>query len=146
MTARADCWQRRVCTIAAGLALVISVGWACSAPSSAAARAAPCTEANSQAEMNACWGAEARERAAEVDEAAAAITAVIGELGGSEIADAVRTAQQAWSAYRDAHCATFEARMAGGSAERVAGAVCRERLAAERLAELQVLRNAWAPQ
>lgn len=58
-------------------------------------------------------------------------------------ADALRTAQRAWIAFRDAECALEYARWGAGSMRHVSGATCHLQLTAERAIELRAKREIW---
>lgn len=94
------------------------------------ARAAGCTPAATQAQMNACAGASL----AAADKALNATYArVMARLAGDkEGKQALVTAERAWVAFRDAQCGFETSAARGGSIRPMLAAICRARLTAER--------------
>lgn len=99
---------------------------------------ADCTRAESGAEVRVC----AREalRAAE-QERAAAFDTLLAEIadGRAERVQPLRKAEEAWAAYRDAHCRFVASRFEGGSLQSLLAADCRIALTRARIEDLRCL-------
>lgn len=106
------------------------------APEAAASQ--PCTGAATQRELSACWAHAATQVETDVDRRHRQLSQALQAREGVP-AQALADAQAAWERYRDAACEVHRQRVAGGSIQPTALAVCRWRLAVDRLTELDRL-------
>jgi uncharacterized protein YecT (DUF1311 family) len=109
----------------------------------AAAQESGCGGAMVQSELNACaerdWLAEDARLNAAYERAIAAMREIDGYQTEPGAEEALRTAQRAWVAMRDAHCTAASYHMRGGSAEPLVVFGCRTLLTTQRIADLELL-------
>ena len=103
----------------------------------------PCEQARSQRELTACWATAAKKTEAALAEQLAATESSIEKGGQEEILPLFHDTQHAWEQYRDSQCALQQKRFQGGSAESMAGSICRQRMAKTRIHELRIVRDEW---
>ncbi|HEX6042336.1 lysozyme inhibitor LprI family protein [Longimicrobium sp.] len=97
----------------------------------------PCPDARTQTEMNVC-AAERYARAGSLLNARyQRLLAVIA--GEPHRVEALRAAQRAWIAFRDAHCAFEASAFEGGTMQPMVEALCRANVTARRSNELALL-------
>lgn len=97
-------------------------------------RAADCTRATTQTDMNIC---AARSRAAADETLNATYGTLLKEPSMADRLDRLRAAERAWIGYRDAQCAFEGSGYAGGSMQPLVIDGCAEALTQRRTAELK---------
>ena len=110
----------------------------------AASAATPCSDAASQLEATRCWAASAKTAEASLAGDVAKSETLLRQKAGDAAAALFRDAQAQWEHYRDAECAVQAKRYEGGSAEAMAGFVCRWRMATDRAKEVRTDRRRWS--
>ena len=93
----------------------------------------PCADAQSQAEMNICWGKEYKAADAQLNAAYREFTA---KLSAEETAQ-LKTAQLAWIKFRDANCEFVADQYKGGSIRPMIAAMCLADVTNARTSELK---------
>jgi uncharacterized protein YecT (DUF1311 family) len=93
----------------------------------------PCAEAQSQAEMNMCWGKEYKAADAKLNEA---YRVFMIKLNDEEKAQ-LKKAQLAWITYRDANCDFVADQYKGGTMRPMIAAICLAEVTNNRVAELK---------
>jgi uncharacterized protein YecT (DUF1311 family) len=93
----------------------------------------PCAEAQSQAEMNMCWGKEHKAADAKLN---AAFRQFMAKLNDEEKAQ-LKKAQLAWIAYRDANCEFVADQYKGGTMRPMIAAICLAETTNNRTTELK---------
>ena len=93
----------------------------------------PCAEAQSQTEMNICWGKEYKAADAQMNVAYRDFTA---KLSPEETAQ-LKTAQLAWIKFRDANCEFVADAYTGGSSRPMIAAMCLADVTSARTSELK---------
>jgi len=92
----------------------------------------PCADAQSQAEMNICWGKEYKAADAQLN---VAYREFMSKLNPEETAQ-LKTAQLAWLKYRDANCEFVADQYKGGSMRPMIAAICLADVTNARTSEL----------
>ena len=93
----------------------------------------PCADAQSQGEMNICWGKEYKAADAQLN---AAYREFISKLNPDETAQ-LKTAQLAWIKFRDANCEFVADQYKGGSIRPMIAAMCLADVTSARTSELK---------
>jgi uncharacterized protein YecT (DUF1311 family) len=93
----------------------------------------PCAEAQSQAEMNICWGNQYKAADAQLN---AAYREFAAKLSAEETAQ-LKTAQLAWIKFRDANCEFVADAYKGGSIRPMIAAMCLADVTSARTSELK---------
>src|SRR5687767_7403940 len=93
----------------------------------------PCADAQSQTEMNICWGKEYKAADAQLD---AAYREFVSKLNPEETTQ-LKTAQLAWLKYRDANCEFVADQYKGGSIRPMIAAMCLADVTSTRTSELK---------
>ena len=93
----------------------------------------PCADAQSQAEMNMCWGKEYKAADARLNEA---YRRFISKLNDEEKAQ-LKKAQLAWIMYRDANCDFVADQYKGGTMRPMIAAICLAETTNNRTTELE---------
>ena len=93
----------------------------------------PCADAQSQAEMNICWGKEYKAADAQLN---VAYREFLSKLNPEETAQ-LKTAQLAWLKYRDANCEFVADQYKGGSIRPMIAAICLADVTNARTSELK---------
>src|ERR1041385_9267042 len=93
----------------------------------------PCADAQSQAEMNICWGKEYKAADARLNEA---YRQFMSKLDDEEKAQ-LKNAQLAWLKYRDANCDFVADQYKGGSIRPMIAAICLADVTNNRTTELK---------
>jgi uncharacterized protein YecT (DUF1311 family) len=93
----------------------------------------PCADAQSQAEMNMCWGKEYKAADARLNEA---YRQFMTKLNDEEKAQ-LKKAQLAWITYRDANCDFVADQYKGGTMRPMIAAICLADVTNNRTTELK---------
>lgn len=93
----------------------------------------PCVDAQSQAEMNICWGNEYKAADARLNQV---YRQFVAKLDDEEKAQ-LRNAQTAWLKYRDANCEFVADQYKGGSIRPMIAAICLADVTDNRTTELK---------
>ena len=93
----------------------------------------PCAEAQSQGEMNMCWGKEYKAADARLN---SVYRQFLSKLSQEETAQ-LKTAQLAWLKYRDANCEFVADQFKGGSMRPMIAAICLTDVTDDRTTELK---------
>lgn len=93
----------------------------------------PCADAQSQTEMNICWGKEYKAADAQLN---AAYREFMSKLNPEETAQ-LKTAQLAWIKFRDANCEFVADQYKGGSIQPMIAAMCLADQTSARTSELK---------
>ena len=93
----------------------------------------PCADAQSQGEMNICWGKEYKAADARLN---AAYREFASKLSAEETAQ-LKAAQLAWLKYRDANCEFVADQFKGGSMRPMVAAMCLADVTNARTTELK---------
>jgi len=93
----------------------------------------PCENAQSQAEMNMCWGNEYKKADAQLNKTYQELTAMLDDEDKAEL----KTAETAWLKYRDAHCQFVSDQYRGGSIRPMIEAICLADVTGNRTTELK---------
>ena len=93
----------------------------------------PCADAQSQTEMNICWGKQYKAADAELN---AAYREFTSKLNAEESAQ-LKTAQLAWIKFRDANCEFVADQYKGGSMRPMIAAMCLADVTSARASELK---------
>ena len=93
----------------------------------------PCADAQSQAEMNMCWGKEYKAADARLNEA---FRRFMAKLNDEEKAQ-LKKAQLAWITYRDANCDFVADQYKGGTMRPMIAAICLAETTNNRTTELE---------
>jgi uncharacterized protein YecT (DUF1311 family) len=118
-------------------------------PGAALAQDVDCANAPTQVDLTDCAGQDWDRADAELNAVYAKAVAAVKEIDSNLEADlkgaedALRTAQRAWIAYRDAACETDGFLMRGGTAEPMLVYGCLARLTEERTAHLRNLAEGY---
>ena len=97
----------------------------------------PCADAQSQTEMNICWGKEYKAADAQLN---AAFREFVSKLNPEETAQ-LKTAQLAWIKFRDANCEFVADQYKGGSIRPMIAAMCLADVTSTRARELKAHMN-----
>jgi uncharacterized protein YecT (DUF1311 family) len=93
----------------------------------------PCDEAQSQAEMNMCWGKEYRAADARLNETYRQFMAKLNDEEKAQL----KKAQLAWIPYRDANCEFVADQYKGGTMRPMIAAICLAETTNNRTTELK---------
>ena len=93
----------------------------------------PCADAQSQAEMNMCWGKEYKAADARLNEAYRQFMAKLNDEEKAQL----KKAQLAWLIYRDANCDFVADQYKGGTMRPMIAAICLADTANNRTSELK---------
>jgi uncharacterized protein YecT (DUF1311 family) len=93
----------------------------------------PCADAQSQTEMNICWGKEYKAADAQLN---AAYREFVSKLNPEETAQ-LKTVQLAWIKFRDANCEFVADQYKGGSIRPMIAAMCLADVTSARTSELK---------
>jgi uncharacterized protein YecT (DUF1311 family) len=124
----------RLVTIVALVILTV-----CTAASAQDPKKDPCAEAQSQGEMNICWGKEYKAADAQLN---AAYREFASKLNPEETAQ-LKTVQLAWIKFRDANCEFVADQYKGGSMRPMVAAMCLADVTSARTSELKAQMKEW---
>jgi uncharacterized protein YecT (DUF1311 family) len=93
----------------------------------------PCADAQSQAEMNMCWGKEYKAADARLNEAYRRFMAKLNDEEKAQL----KKAQLAWITYRDANCDFVADEYKGGTMRPMIAAICLAETTNNRTTELK---------
>jgi uncharacterized protein YecT (DUF1311 family) len=93
----------------------------------------PCDNANTQAEMNRCAGAELRRTDSRLNHAYDQLMKDLEPVRRAKL----QKAERAWIAYRDAHCDYVGSESEGGSIQPLEIATCKTQLTKSRIVQLR---------
>jgi uncharacterized protein YecT (DUF1311 family) len=93
----------------------------------------PCARAQSQADMNDCWGREYRSVDATLNQVYRQLVAMLNDEERSQL----KEAQTAWLKYRDANCEFVADQYKGGTMRPMVHAICLGDMTRNRTAELR---------
>jgi uncharacterized protein YecT (DUF1311 family) len=93
----------------------------------------PCADAQSQAEMNICWGKEYKAADATLNQVYRQLFAKLDDEQKAQLKDA----QNAWLKYRDANCEFVADQYKGGSMRPMIAAICLADVTHNRTTELK---------
>ena|ERR1043166_977565 len=93
----------------------------------------PCEDAQTQADMNNCWGNEYKKADVQLNKTYQELTAMLDEEDKSEL----KTAEAAWIKYRDSHCQFVSDQYRGGSIRPMIEAICLADVTNNRTTELR---------
>jgi uncharacterized protein YecT (DUF1311 family) len=93
----------------------------------------PCADAQSQAEMNMCWGKQYKAADARLNDAYRRFMAKLDDEEKAQL----KKAQLAWIAYRDANCDFVADQYRGGTMRPMIAAICLAETASNRATELE---------
>src|SRR5436190_13705137 len=93
----------------------------------------PCEEAQTQADMNICWGNEYKKADAALNKTYQQLVAMLDEEQKLQL----KTAENAWLKYRDTHCEFVADQYKGGSIRPMIDAICLADVTNNRATELK---------
>ncbi len=93
----------------------------------------PCEAAQTQTDMNICWGNEYKKADAQLNKTYQELAAMLEDEDKAEL----KTAENAWIKYRDAHCEFASDRYRGGTIRPMIEAICLAEVTANRTTELK---------
>jgi len=93
----------------------------------------PCADAQSQAEMNNCWGNEYKKADAQLNQTYQQLAAMLEDEDKTEL----KAAENAWIKYRDALCDFVADQYKGGSIRPMIHAICLGDVTSNRTTELK---------
>src|SRR2546428_9968686 len=96
-------------------------------------RTEPCAKAQSQAEMNDCWGREYRAADTVLNQVYRQLVSMLDDEEKSQL----KEAEAAWLKYRDANCDFVADQYKGGTMRPMAYAICLGEMTRNRTAELR---------
>ena len=96
-------------------------------------QSAPCANAQSQAEMNICWGKEYKTADATLNQVYRQLVAKLDEQEKAQL----KEVESAWLKYRDANCEFVADQYKGGSIRPMIDAMCLADMTRNRTAELR---------
>ena len=111
------------------LILIMSVAAHAQGP----AKNEPCADAQSQAEMNICWGKEYKAADATLNQVYRQLFAKLDDEQKAQL----KNAQTAWLKYRDANCEFVADQYKGGSMRPMIAAICLADITSNRSTELK---------
>ena len=111
------------------LVLIMSVA----AHAQGIAKNEPCADAQSQAEMNICWGKEYKAADATLNQVYRQLLAKLDDEQKAQL----KNAQTAWLKYRDANCEFVADQYKGGSMRPMIAAICLADVTQNRSTELK---------
>ena len=118
---------------AATFFLVLSLPTTAYAFGQATKKPVPCANAQSQAEMNDCWGREYKAADATLNQVYRQLVALTDDEERSQL----KEAQRAWLKYRDANCDFVADQYKGGTMRPMIYAICLGDMTRNRTAELR---------
>ncbi len=113
--------------------LLILVGFG-TAPGQGTKKIDPCANAQSQADMNICWGKEYKAADATLNQV---YRQLVSKLDDDEKAQ-LKEVESAWLKYRDANCAFVADQYKGGTIRPMIDAMCLADMTKNRIAELRI--------
>ncbi len=113
--------------------LLILVGFG-AAPGQGTKTADPCASAQSQADMNDCWGKEYKSADATLNQV---YRQLVSKLDDEEKAQ-LKEVESAWLKYRDANCGFVADQYKGGTIRPMIDAICLAEMTKNRTAELRI--------
>jgi len=93
----------------------------------------PCEDAQTQADMNICWGNEYKKADAALNKTYLQLVAMLDEEQKLQL----KTAETAWLKYRDTHCEFVADQYKGGSIRPMIAAICLADVTNNRATELK---------
>ena len=93
----------------------------------------PCEDANTQADMNICWGNEYKKADAALNKTYQELAAMLDEDEKAQL----KTAENAWLKYRDTNCEFVADQYKGGSIRPMIAAICLADVTSNRTTELK---------
>jgi len=93
----------------------------------------PCEDAQTQADMNICWGNEYKKADAALNKTYQQLVAMLDEEQKLQL----KTAETAWLKYRDTHCEFVADQYKGGSIRPMIAAICLADVTNNRATELK---------
>ena len=93
----------------------------------------PCEDAQTQADMNMCWGTEYKKADAQLNKIYQELAAMLEAEDKTEL----KAAETAWIKYRDAHCEFASDQYRGGSMRPMIEAICLADVTNNRTTELK---------
>ena len=93
----------------------------------------PCEDANTQADMNICWGNEYKKADAALNKTYQELTAMLEDEEKTQL----KTAETAWIKYRDTNCEFVADQYKGGSIRPMIAAICLAEVTSNRTTELK---------
>ena len=93
----------------------------------------PCEDAQSQADMNICWGNEYKKADAALNKTYQELAAMLEEEEKAQL----KTAETAWLKYRDTNCDFVADQYKGGSIRPMIAAICLADVTSNRTTELK---------
>ena len=93
----------------------------------------PCEDANTQADMNICWGNEYKKADAALNKTYQELTAMLEDEEKTQL----KTAETAWIKYRDTNCEFVADQYKGGSIRPMIAAICLADVTNNRTTELK---------
>lgn len=93
----------------------------------------PCADAQSQAEMNICWGNQYKTADANLNQVYRRLVTMLSDEEKTQL----KTAQTAWLKYRDANCDFVADQYKGGSMRPMISAICLADMTTNRTTELR---------
>ena len=103
-----------------------------------------CGSVETQLELTACWAHVAKEAEAKVVERFNEATKALIDAGNQESLTVFQKAQEQWKRYRDLHCRGACLLYGNGSASPMIESMCRERMACDRLREIESIYTEWS--
>jgi uncharacterized protein YecT (DUF1311 family) len=103
-----------------------------------------CSSVETQLELTACWAHVAKEAETKVLERFNEATKALIDAGDQESLVLFRKAQEQWERYRDLHCKGARLLYGNGSASPMIESMCRERMARDRLREIESIYIEWS--
>ncbi len=93
----------------------------------------PCEDAQTQADMNICWGNEYQKADATLNKTYQQLTAMLNDEEKAQL----KNAENAWLKYRDANCEFVADQYKGGSIRPMIAAICLADVTTNRTTELK---------
>ena len=103
-----------------------------------------CSSVETQLELTACWATVAKEAETKVFERFNEATKALIYAGDQESLTVFQNAQEQWKRYRDLHCKGARLLYGSGSASPMIESMCRERMARDRLREIEYIYIEWS--
>jgi uncharacterized protein YecT (DUF1311 family) len=113
--------------------LLILVGFG-TAPGQGTKTTDPCANAQSQADMNDCWGREYKAADATLNQVYRQLVAKLDDEEKTQL----KEVESAWLKYRDANCEFVADEYKGGTMRPMAYAICLAEMTKNRTAELRI--------
>jgi len=93
----------------------------------------PCADAQTQADMNICWGNEYKKADAKLNQAYQQLAAMLDDEEKAQL----KNAENAWLKYRDTNCEFVADQYKGGSIRPMIAAICLADVTSNRTTELK---------